>query len=239
MTKRALNQNSKYAQKLIDIIEPDFNFSDKPINRMKITNISENITESEKSEMLNELKEKINSIENCKLKINSKNLVIGDGNIFSSIMVIGEAPSFKEDSTGFTYQGETGNLLKKMFLAINIKIENIYKTYSVNFRPPEDRKPTSQEIRRYSVFLKEHISIIDPKVIILLGGTAMEALTGLNNKISDERGKWKEIILKNKTYPFIITYNPSFLIRYPENKRLAWEDLKNIRQKINDFKIQI
>ena len=67
----------------------------------------------------------------------------------------------------------------------------------------------------------------------------MEALTGLNNKISDERGKWKEIILKNKTYPFIITYNPSFLIRYPENKRLAWEDLKNIRQKINDFKIQI
>ena len=74
MTKKALNQNSKYAQKLIDIIEPDFNFSDKPINRMKITNISENITESEKSERLNELKEKINSIENCKLKNNSRNL---------------------------------------------------------------------------------------------------------------------------------------------------------------------
>ena len=72
-----------------------------------------------------------------------------------------------------------------------------------------------------------------------MGSTAMEALTGFNNRISNERGKWKEIILKNKTFPFIITFSPSYLIRFPENKKYSWEDLKKIRQKIQDLKFQI
>ena len=112
-------------------------------------------------------------------------------------------------------------------------------TYSINFKTPEDRKPTAQEIKRYSVFLKEHISIINPKIIILMGGTAMESVTGLNGKISNERGKWKEIILKNKTFPIMITFNPSYLIRYPDNKKYSWEDLKLIKQKIKHLNIKI
>ena len=72
-----------------------------------------------------------------------------------------------------------------------------------------------------------------------MGSTAMEAVTGLSNKISIERGKWKEIILKNKTLPVMITFNPSYLIRFPENKKYSWEDLKNIKQKIQDLKIKI
>jgi uracil-DNA glycosylase len=126
-----------------------------------------------------------------------------------------------------------------MLLAINIKKENVYSTYSVNFRPPEDRKPTAQEIKRYSVFLKEHVALINPKIVILMGSTAMEAITGLNSKISNERGKWKEIILKNKTLPIMITFNPSYLIRFPENKKYSWEDLKKIKQKILDLDIKI
>ena len=239
MTKRTLNQNSKSIQKLIDIIEPDFIFSEKPLNRMKTINISENVDYSQKLEKLEELKKQLNSIENCNLKINSKNLTIGDGDINSPLMIVGETPGYEEDKSGLTFQGEIGDLLKKMFSAININLESIYKTYSINFRPPDDRRPSSQEIKRYSVFLKEHISIIDPKIIILLGGTAMEALTGLNSKITDERGKWKEIILKNKSYPLLITYNPSYLLRYPEFKRQSWEDLKNIREQIKKLKIQI
>ena len=239
MTKRTLNQNSKSIQKLIDIIEPDFIFSEKPLNRMKTINISENVDYSQKLEKLEELKKQLNSIENCNLKINSKNLTIGDGDINSPLMIVGETPGYEEDKSGLTFQGEIGDLLKKMFSAININLESIYKTYSINFRPPDDRRPSSQEIKRYSIFLKEHISIIDPKIIILLGGTAMEALTGLNSKITDERGKWKEIILKNKSYPLLITYNPSYLLRYPEYKRQSWEDLKNIREQIKKLKIQI
>ena len=239
MTKRTLNQNSKSIQKLIDIIEPDFIFSEKPLNRMKTINISENVDDNQKLEKLEELKKQLNSIENCNLKINSKNLTIGDGDINSPLMIVGETPGYEEDKSGLTFQGEIGDLLKKMFSAININLESIYKTYSINFRPPEDRRPSSQEIKRYSVFLKEHISIIDPKIIILLGGTAMEALTGLNSKVTDERGKWKEIILKNKSYPLLITYNPSYLLRYPEYKRHSWEDLKNIREQIKNLKIKI
>ena len=190
-----------------------------------------------KTAKLIELKKKISSIENCILKNESKNLVIGDGNIDSPIMLIGETPGKLEDESGCTFQGEVGSLLDKMLMAIKINRKDVYSTYSVNFRTPSDRKPTSQEIKRYSIFLKEHVLIIDPKIIILMGGTAMEAITGLNNRISNERGKWKEIILKNKTFPIMITFSPSYLLRFPENKKYSWEDLKKIRNKIKDLNI--
>ena len=164
---------------------------------------------------------------------------MGDGDINSPIMLIGEAPNEEEDVSSLTFQGEVGSLLNKMLLAIEIKREKVYSTYSINFRPPEDRKPNAQEIKRYSVFLKEHISIINPKIIILMGGTAMEAVTGLNTRISNERGKWKEIILKNKTFPLMITFSPSYLIRFSDNKKYSWEDLKKIKQKIQELNIKI
>ena len=239
MTKKTLNQNDISVQGIIDNVEPDFVFNNEPINRLKIIKNSDNSLDQSKLDQLLELKKKINSIENCNLKNNSKNIVMGDGNINSSIMLIGETPGETEDNSGRSFQGEIGALLKKMLQAINIKTEKIYLTYSINFRPPEDRKPTTQEIRRYSIFLKEHISIINPKIIILMGSTAMEAVTSLNNKISNERGEWKEIILKNKTFPLMITFSPSYLIRFPENKKYSWEDLKKIREIIKDLKIKI
>ena len=239
MTKKVLNQNAKYVQKLADIIEPDFFFNKTPINRFKIIKKNnENFNQNKFTQLMN-LKEEINSIENCNLKENSQNLVLGDGNINSPIMLIGEAPGIEEDKSSKTFKGEVGELLNKMLLAIEIKRQNIYCSYAINFRPPEDRKPTSQEIKRYSVFLKEHISIINPKIIILMGSSAMEAVTGINSKISSERGKWQETILKNKTYPVMISFNPSYLIRFPENKKYSWEDLKKIKKKITEMKIVI
>ena len=238
MTKKLLNQNAKYAQKFIDTIEPNFVFDDKSINRLKIIKNNIGGIEKDKKKQILELRKRINSIENCNLKTNSKNLVIGDGNINSSIMLIGEAPGEKEDLECQTFCGDDGALLNKMLIAIDIKKKDIYSTYSVNYRPPDDRKPTGQEIKRYSIFLKEHISIIDPKLLILMGSTAMEAVTGLNNQITNERGKWKEIIIGNKTIPIMITFNPSYLLRYPENKKYSWEDLKKIKQKIQDLKIK-
>jgi|TARA_B100000073_G_scaffold181846_1_gene150343 uracil-DNA glycosylase family 4 len=228
-----------YKEELINSIEANFVFNKRPINRIKTngTNIDKN-TRS-KSEELNKLKKLINSIENCNLKKHSKNLILGDGNINSPIMIIGEAPGPEDEKNGKTFQGEVGLLLKKMLNAINISKEGIYSTYAINYRTPEDRKPTSQEIKKYSIFLKDHISIIDPKIIILFGSSAMESVTTLSSKISNERGKWKEIILKNKTYPIMITFNPSYLIRFPENKKYSWEDLKKIKKKILDLNIKI
>ena len=243
MSKKSINQNTNYNLELLNSVESNFTFDENPINRLRNTannlKTENSIVEVNKKKELAELKVQINSIEDCSLKNNSKKIILGDGNINSSIMLIGEAPGIGEDSTGLTFVGEVGVLLKKMLVAINIKKESIYSTYAVNFRPPEDRKPTSIEIKRYSHFLQKHISIISPKIIILMGSTAMEALTGLNSKISIERGKWKEVIVKNTNYNVIITFNPSYLLRLPENKKHSWEDLKRIKEKITDLNLNI
>ena len=243
MSKKIINQNTNYTSELLNSIGSDFIFDQNPINRL--TNGADNlkkknnVLEIDKEKELTELKIQINSIEDCSLKNNSPKIVLGDGNSNSPIMLIGEAPGEEEEITGLTFMGQIGDLLKKMLIAINIKKENIYSTYAVNFRPPEDRKPTSYEIKRYSQFLQKHISIIKPKIIILMGSTAMESLTGLNSKISIERGKWKEVIVQNTTYNIIITFNPSYLLRAPENKKYSWVDLKKIKQKIIDLKLNI
>ena len=241
MSKKTINQNTNYNAELLNSIGSNFIFDESPINRFKnpsnVLKTENSVDVVDKKKELAELKEQINSIEDCSLKKNSKKIILGDGNINSSIMLIGEAPGLEENSTGLTFSGEVGTLLKKMLIAINIKKENIYSTYAVNFRPPENRKPTSTEIKRYSQFLQKHISIIKPKIIILMGSTAMESLTGLNGKISIERGKWKEIIVKNTNYNVIITFNPSYLLRVPENKKYSWEDLKKIKQKITDLNL--
>ncbi len=243
MSKKVINQNTNYNLELLNSIGSNFIFDKNPINRLgsTITNLKKasDVNEIDKKKELNELKSQINSIIDCNLKNNSKKIVLGDGNINSPIMLVGEAPGKEEDGSGLTFLGEVGDLLKKMLYAINIKKENIYSTYAVNFRPPEDRKPTSKEIKRYSQFLQKQISIIKPELIILMGSSAMESLTGLNSKISIERGKWKEVIVENTTYNIIITFNPSYLLRAPENKKYSWEDLKKIKQKIIDLKLNI
>jgi len=243
MSKKPINQNTNYNSELLNSIGSNFIFDKNPINRIKNTSNNSkkenDVEELNKEKALTELKEQINLIEDCSLKNNSKKIVLGDGNINSPIMLIGEAPGVNEDKVGLTFLGEVGTLLKKMLNAINIKKENIYSTYAVNFRPPEDRKPTSMEIKRYSQFLQTHISIIKPKIIILMGSTAMESLTGLNSKITIERGKWKEVIVKDTNYNVIITFNPSYLLRVSENKKHSWEDLKKIKQKITELNLHI
>ena len=243
MSKKVINQNTNYDSELLNTIDSNFIFDENPINRLKNTVSNQKkesvVVEVDKDKEINELKLRINSINDCNLKDNSKKIVLGDGNINSPLMLVGEAPGLEEDNAGLTFLGEVGDLLKKMLIAINIKRENIYSTYAVNFRPPEDRKPTSTEIKRYSKFLQKHISIIKPRIIILMGSTAMESLTGLNSKISKERGIWKEVIVQNTTYNVIITFNPSFLLKVPENKKHSWEDLKKIKQKIIDLKLSI
>ena len=221
------SQSMSYKNELINSIEPNFIFRKKPINRFRSnqTHIKQN--NLDKINQINELKKLINSLQKCNLKDNSKNLILGDGNYDSPIMIIGEAPGKEEEETNKTFQGEHGALLEKMLLAINIKKENVYSSYAINFRPPEDRKPTSQEIKRYSVFLKEHISIIDPKIVILFGSTAMESVISSNKRISNERGKWKEIILKNKTYSLMVTFNPSYLIRFRSEERRVGKECRS------------
>jgi len=185
------------------------------------------------------LKNNIEAIQNCNLKKNASKIVFADGNIQSPIMIIGEGPGQKEDELGKPFVGDAGNLLNKMLKAINIEREKIYITNVVNYRPPNNRKPEPSEINRYSEYLKEHISIINPKILILMGSTAMEALLGSNKRISKERGQWKEVIIKQKNYKTMVTFHPAYLLRKPDQKKFSWEDIKIIRKEIDDQNITV
>ena len=233
MTKKQINQNDSYKNELLDTIDNEYIYESAPISRIK----NKIYNSEDKSKSLDELKNKISSIEDCKLKENAFNLVFSDGNIDSQIMIIGEGPGQKEDELSKPFVGDAGMLLNKMLKAININRKDIYITNVVNYRPPNNRKPEPNEILRYSNFLREHIAIINTKILILMGRTAMESLLGSKNKISKERGKWKEVIINNSTYLTMVTFHPAYLLRQADQKKYSWLDLKEIRKKIDELKI--
>ena len=222
--------DEKFQNDIMDNFEIDFTYKNNPINRFVAKPQVEN-----KNTRLQNLEKEISNIENCKLKDNGNKLVFSDGDLDSKIMIIGEGPGQKEDEIGKPFMGEAGLLLNKMLKSIQLDRNKTYITNVVNFRPPENRKPDPSEIQRYKYFLMEHISIIEPKILVLMGSTAMEALFGSKMKISKERGEWKELIIKNRTYRTIITFHPAYLLRQPEKKKYSWEDLKTIRKEINNI----
>ena len=213
-------------------IDSNYEFSNKPIRRLKKSQ-----QPGEIKLQLENLKKQIAEIDACDLKNHANQLVFSVGNFRSKIMLVGEGPGQKEDEIGKPFMGDAGKLLNKMLAAIDIKRESIYITNVVNYRPPNNRKPTTAEINKYSKFLYEHISIINPKILIIMGGTAMEALIGNNFKISKERGIWKDVIIKGKTYLSIVTFHPAYLLRQPDQKKYSWIDLKEIKKKINELNI--
>jgi len=234
MTKKQINQNDSYENELLNSIDNEYIYESAPISRIK----NKIYNREDKLKSLDELKNKISSIKDCKLKDNASNLVFSDGSIDSQIMIIGEGPGQKEDELSKPFVGDAGMLLNKMLKAINIDRKDIYITNVVNYRPPNNRKPEPNEILRYSNFLREHIAIINPKILILMGSTAMESLLGSKNKISKERGKWKEVIINNSTYLTMVTFHPAYLLRQADQKKYSWADLKVIRKKIDELEIK-
>ena len=227
-------------QKLINLIEyynlinANLVISNTPLKRT-IEATTFNFTGT-KIEKLSKLKKKIQSIKNCDLKKYAKNIVFGDGNINSQIMILGEGPGANEDAIGKPFVGRAGKLLDKMLLAINLDRKKVYITNVVNYRPPENRKPTDIEIKRYLPYLLSHIEIIKPKILLLLGSTSLNALIGNEEVISKARGKWFQKDIGDVKISIIASFHPAFLMRQPEQKKLAWIDLKMIRDKAKNLK---
>jgi len=228
-------------QKLIDFIEyynlinANFIMSKKPLKRT--TQATSRTSAGNKLEKLDKLKKKIKFIKNCDLKKNATNLVFGDGNINSKIMFIGEGPGAQEDAEGKPFVGRAGKLLDKMLTAIKLDRTKVYISNVVNYRPPENRSPTEVEIERYLPYLKNHIEIINPKILVLLGKTALNALIGNEAVISKARGKWIQKNIGTAKTWIIASFHPAYLMRQPEQKKLAWIDLKMIRDKSKTLKI--
>ena len=179
MTLNEKNQNDIFDNDLINELGIEYEFSDEPINRFK-----NNTSNEEKSEELAKLRVEIEKIEDCELKNSAKNLVFSDGNSSSKIMIVGEGPGQKEDELGKPFVGDAGMLLNKMLKAINLDRTNVYITNVVNYRPPNNRKPEPSEINRYSNYLRQHIAIIDPKILILFPKSASIAVLPIKISIS-------------------------------------------------------
>ena len=238
MKKYNLKTNrTKLYHKLID---NKLVYDNKSLNRYK-KNIDKNLTNNSKDRLtqLAELKVKINSIKNCELKKSAINLVFSDGNPFAQIMIIGEGPGANEDKEGKPFVGRAGKLLDKMLEAIKLSRKNVYISNVVNFRPPMNRRPTDEEIIRYLPFLIRHIELINPKILLLLGSTALNALVGNEEVISKARGKWINKKIGNSYPEVIASFHPAFLMRQPDQKKYAWEDLKMIRKKMSELKIKL
>ena len=233
MFKKNMSNSIKLIQ-YYKLINHNLIFNNKAINRYKKDNFE--ISE-DKSNNLELLKKSIIELKNCNLKREAKNMVFCDGNPKSKIMLVGEAPGANEDQEGLPFVGRAGMLLDKMLAAINLDRKKVYISNIVNYRPPENRKPTDEEIRRYLPFITKHIEIINPKILVLLGSTAMNALIGNNVVISKMRGKWIEKKFGSCKTSVIITFHPAFLMRQPAQKKMAWIDLKMIREKKNKLNI--
>ena len=228
------NINNKLIKlvKYYSLINHNLILSNKSINRY---NQSQPNIEKNKALNLRNLRDKIKEIKNCKLKENASNLVFSDGNPNSKVMIIGEGPGANEDKEGFPFVGRAGQLLDKMLHAINLNRKNVYITNVVNYRPPENRKPTDKEVERYLPYLKKHIEIVKPKIILLLGSTAMNAILKGADVISKMRGKWHIIEINNLKIYSIVSFHPAYLLRQPDQKKFSWTDLKMIREKLKKF----
>ncbi len=235
MVKKINNKLIKQI-KYFSLINHNLIFSNKALKRY---NLEKNEIKTSFNKNLDKLRLSLENIKNCNLKKSATNLVFADGNPRSRIMIIGEGPGANEDKEGLPFVGRAGQLLDKMLNSINLNRDNVYITNVVNYRPPENRRPTEEEIARYLPFLKKHIEIINPAIIILLGSTALNTIIGNEVVISKARGKWVKKTIGQCDAFIIASFHPAFLMRQPDQKKFAWIDLKMIRQKIKDLKIKI
>ena len=170
------------------------------------------------------------------LRKTAKNLVVYDGNLNSKVMLIGEAPGRDEDEQGIPFVGKAGQLLNKMLLAIKLQREDVYITNVVNWRPPDNRTPTDDEILEYLPFLQRQIDIVKPKFIFLLGGIAAKAILSTPLALGKLRGNWHEYKSLNleESILTIASYHPAFLLRSPQFKKQSWEDLQMLQEKLKN-----
>jgi uracil-DNA glycosylase family 4 len=182
---------------------------------------------------LAELQAALESFDGCALKRTATNTVFADGVAAGRVMLIGEAPGRDEDRIGKPFVGRAGQLLDKMLASIGLdRKTNAYITNVINWRPPDNRDPTPEEAASCLPFLRRHIELANPAVIILLGAVAARHVVGVSDGIMKLRGRWMEYRVGDHMVPLMPTLHPAYLLRQPAHKKLAWRDLQAVRDKI-------
>ena len=191
---------------------------------------------AEKATTLDELKSAIAGFEGISICANATNMVFADGNPKAEIMVIGDTPYDDDDATGIAFQGAIGQLQDKIFASINLSrvsddvTKAIYLTNLLNWRPPGNRAPNQAETDISLPFLKRHIELVKPKVIICSGGLPAQALLGTKDTISKLRGKFHDY----EGTPLLVTYHPNYLLNTPAQKRATWMDILMLKAHLSD-----
>ena len=204
---------------------------DKPNNYYKAT-----LNKISEINNINDLEMFIKNSNICDLKNTANSIVLRDGSILANIMIIGESPKLEEEEIGKPLVGKVGELLNKMLNAINLKRDNVYITNIVPWRTPNDRALNNNEILECLPFIQRQIEIILPKIILLLGSEATKAILNSNLDITNLRGKWHKYksINLNGSISCLVTHHPSLLLKSPNLKKQAWEDLQMLQKKILD-----
>lgn len=203
----------------------------------KITNITSRLL-AEKCQTLDELRQAMQEFNDCPLKLTATNTVFSDGNPEAKIMVIGEAPGADEDVQGKPFVGMSGQLLDRMFATIGLSRQiNIYITNIIPWRPPGNRQPTTQEITQCLPFVQRHIELINPDLLILVGGVAAKTILDTNEGIMRLRGRWHTYISEKLPSPIkcMATFHPAFLLRSPGQKAQVWRDLLMIQEEMQSI----
>ncbi|GDX35912.1 hypothetical protein LBMAG18_04230 [Alphaproteobacteria bacterium] len=186
---------------------------------------------------LEELKKVVNEFDGCNLKKMATNTVFADGNPQSQIMVIGEAPGNHEDLKGVPFCGDSGQMLDDMLRAINLKrSQNYYITNVIFWRPPGNRRPTDEELSICRPFVERHIELFKPKIIVIVGATAMSALLNIDEPITKIRGQIIDYSPQflTQTSKVMTIFHPSFLMRQSAKKKLAWQDMLTLENFIQN-----
>lgn len=185
---------------------------------------------------LDELRAALQNLEGCALKATATQLVFADGNPEARVMFVGEAPGADEDRIGRPFVGQAGRLLDKMLASIGLDRKTAYITNLLPWRPPGNRTPTPQEVALLLPFLERHIELADPQFLVLLGGTAAQAVLAKPEGITKLRGKWFDYATPGLSRPLaaLATFHPAYLLRQPAQKREAWRDLLMLRRKLDE-----
>ena len=177
------------------------------------------------------LTEEITNCQKCRLCAARTRAVPGEGNPHARLMFIGEGPGRDEDLTGRPFVGRAGQLLDKMIASIGLSREEVYIANVVKCRPPQNRAPEMDEVAACMPYLRAQVGLIRPQVIVLLGSSALGAILGPEHRITRERGAW----IERKGVFFMPTFHPAALLRDESKKRPVWEDLKKVRDKLQEL----
>jgi len=182
---------------------------------------------------LEQLRAVLDAYDGCGLKFRATQLVFADGNPEAKIMLIGEAPGAEEDRQGKPFVGRSGQLLDRMLAAIGLDRTSVYIVNTVPWRPPGNRTPTPEEMELCLPFLNRQVELVAPKLVMTLGGPAMQTVFKSSSGIIKMRGRWQTVAIGQHEVDALPTLHPAYLLRNPAAKQQAWKDLVSLRLRMD------